>query len=196
MGTVPGGTVTAIDGLWYLADEAARTAERTYHRLADRYGGEYLERTYRKGVGRRRFRTLAERIESTGAPYGAHTLVYRPSGDLLLVRHEGVDQWVLPGGDVEGEETFRETARRELREEAGIDASYEGLAMLTRVEVRCDDHETWGVMPVFRARATTTETAVADPDGEIGAARWFAPETVPEDTRDREDVLAAARSVA
>ena len=188
--------MTAVDGLWYLADEAARTAERAYHRLAERHDAGYLERTYHKRVGRCRFRTLAGRIEATGAPYGAHTLVYRPSGELLLVRHEGVGQWVLPGGDIEDGETFRETAERELHEEAGVDASYEGLAMLVRVEVRCDGHETWGVMPVFRARATTTETAVADPDGEITAARWFAPGAVPEDTRDREDVLAAAEALA
>ncbi len=190
--------MTTFDGLWYLADESTRQAERTYHRVRDRYDGEYLERTYRKRVGRGRFRTLAERIADRGAPYGAHTLVDRPSGELLLVRHAGVDQWVLPGGDLEGEESFREAARRELREEAGIRASYDGLAMLVRVEVSCDAHETWGVMPVFRAAAGagTAEPTVADPDDEIVAARWFAPEAVPEDTRDREDVLAAARAVA
>jgi 8-oxo-dGTP diphosphatase len=187
--------MTTFDGLWYLADESSRQAERTFHRLEDRYDGEYLERTYRKYVSRGRFRTLAERIRDHGAPYGAHTLVYRPSGEVLLVRHGSVDKWVLPGGDLEGQESFREAARRELREEAGIGAGYEGLAMLVRVEVVCDGHETWGVMPVFRGRAAATETAVADPDGEIVAARWFPVDAVPEDTRDREDVVAAARAV-
>ncbi|WP_254841252.1 NUDIX hydrolase [Natronomonas marina] len=188
--------MTTFDGLWYLADEATRRAERAYHRTVDRHDGGYLERTYRKYVSRGRFRTLTERITDSGAPYGAHTLVYRPSGELLLVRHEGVGKWVLPGGDLEGSETFHEAARRELREETGIGASYEGLAMLVRVEIACDDHETWGVMPVFLARAEAVELTVADPDDEIGAARWFAPESVPEDTRDREDIIAAANAVA
>lgn len=188
--------MTTFDGLWYLADESGRQAERVYHRIRERYDDDYLERTYRKFVSRGRFRTLAERIEDRGAPYGAHTLASRPSGELLLVRHGGVGQWVLPGGDLEGEESFHEAARRELREEAGIDATYDGLAMLVRVEVACDDHETWGVMPVFRARTTATDPTVADPDDEIVAADWFAPEAVPEDTRDREDVIAAARAVA
>lgn len=188
--------MTTFDGLWYLADEASREAERTYHRTVERYDGDYLERTYRKYVSRGRFRTLAERIEDRGAPYGAHTLVNRPSGELLLVRHGGVDQWVLPGGDIEGEETFHEAARRELREEAGIEAGYDGLAMLVRVEIATSDHETWGVMPVFRARTTAAEPTVADPDDEIVAADWFAPDAVPEDTRDREDVIAAARTIA
>lgn len=188
--------MTTFDGLWYLADEATREAERIYHRIRDRYDDEYLERTYRKHVPRGRFRTLAERIEDRGAPYGAHTLVHRSTGELLLVRHGGVDQWVLPGGDLEGGESFHEAARRELREEAGIDATYDGLAMLVRVEIACSDHETWGVMPVFRARAAAAEPTVADPDEEIVAADWFAPDAVPEDTRDREDVIAAARAIA
>jgi 8-oxo-dGTP diphosphatase len=188
--------MTTFDGLWYLADEATQQAERTYHRIGDRHDAPSLERTYRKRVRRGRFRTLAERIADRGAPYGAHTLVNRPSGELLLVRHDGVDQWVLPGGDLEGAESFHEAARRELREEAGIEARYDGLAMLVRVEVRCADHETWGVMPVFRAEADAADPTVTDPDDEIVAARWFAPEAVPEDTRDREDVLAAARAVA
>ena len=187
--------MTTFDGLWYLTDEADRAAERARHRLRDRYGDDHLERTYRKRVSRGRFRTLAERIREGGAPYGAHTLVSRPSGELLLVRHGGVDMWVLPGGEPESGESFRETAARELGEEAGIEARYDGLAMSVRVEVVHGDHETWGVMPVFGARASATASPTAtDPDGEITAARWFPPEAVPEDTRDREDVIAAARA--
>lgn len=188
--------MTTVDGLWYLADEAARRAERAYHMATDTYGSGRLERTYRKHVSRGRFRTLAERIQDCGAPYGAHTLVYRPSGELLVVRHEDVDMWVLPGGGVDGSESFREAAERELGEEAGIDAVYDGLAMLNRVEITCGSCETWGVLPVFCARAETTDTSVEDPDDEISTARWFDPGALPEDTRDREDVLAAVRAVA
>lgn len=188
--------MTTVDGLWYLADEAQQHAAQAYHRTVDAHGEGHLERTYRKHVSRGRFRTLAERIQRSGAPYGAHTLVYRPSGELLLVRHEGVEMWVLPGGGIDGSESFREAAERELREEAGVDAAYDGLAMLNRVEISCGGHETWGVLPVFCAQAETTETTIADPDDEISAARWFELTSVPEDTRDREDLIDAARAVA
>ncbi len=40
---------------------------------------------------------------------------------------------------------------------------------------------------MFEARAETTAVSVSDPDGEISEARWF--ETLPEDTRDREEIL-------
>ncbi|MFB6206097.1 MAG: NUDIX hydrolase [Haloglomus sp.] len=176
----------ALDDLWYLADEADQHAEQAYHRLRERHDG-FLERTREKRVSRSRFRTLARRIRETGTPYGAHTLVYRPDGELLLVRHDAVDMWVLPGGGIDDGESFLETARRELAEEAGVEAAYEGLGVLGRVEVRAGDYDTWGVLPVYAARAASDATPeVRDPDGEISDARWFA--DLPEDTRDR-DIL-------
>ena len=173
--------------LWFLADEARQQAECAYHRLTDRYD-DYLEFERARSVSRERFRTLAERIRSSGALYGAHTVVHRESGDLLLVRHEGVDLWVLPGGCVDPGESLREAARRELAEEAGVAADYEGLAMVTRVAIRHGDRTTWGVLPVFEARSEDATPRVDDPDGEIGEARWFS--EPPADTRDRENLLA------
>jgi 8-oxo-dGTP diphosphatase len=180
--------MTAVDDLWYLADTACQQAAQAYHRLVERHD-DYLETSHDKRVSRRRFRTLARRINRTGAPYGAHTLVHRP-GEVLLCRHDGVDLWVLPGGGVDADETFRETASRELDEEAGLDVTYEGLGMLSRVEVHCPGHHTWGVLPVYAAEAETYDPTVDDPDGEIVDARWFPFTDLPEDTRDRTDLLA------
>ena len=175
-----------VDDLWYHAHRAGQVGERAYHRLRERNPDaavtEQIER-----VGRRRFRQLAERVERTGAPFGAHTIVYRTSGDLLLVRHDGVDLWVVPGGGVHDDESFREAAERELAEEAGVEATYDGLTTLTRVEILHGDRSIVGVLPVYAARAETDDPAVADPDDEISAARWF--ETLPEDTRDRDSLV-------
>jgi len=176
-----------VDDLWFLAQRASQQAERAYHDLtADREG--FVEFDRERSVSRHQFRTLAERVAATGAPYGAHTVVYRENGDLLLVRHEGVDRWVVPGGGVHEDESYRTAAERELREEAGVGADYEGLAMLTDVTFRSGGHETWGVLPVFAARADDATPTVDDPDGEISDARWF--DTLPEDTRDRDDLRA------
>lgn len=174
--------MTSIDDLWFLADTASQRAEQAAHQLRTRYD-DYLGKRQSRRVSRRRFRTLAERIRLSGAPYGAHTIVHREDGDVLLVRHDGIDQWVLPGGEVARDETFREAARRELAEEAGIEAEYDGLALLVTVEIESDGHETWGVMPIFEAQARNERTVIDDPDGEISDARWFT--TVPPDSRDR-----------
>ncbi len=188
--------MTAVDGLWYLADQAEQRAEQAYHRVTETYADDYLGRTYRKRVSRARFRVLTDRIRQNGTPYGVHTLVQRKSGELLVVRHDGVGLWVLPGGGVDSSETLQEAARRELREEAGIEANYRGLAMLNRIEISCRGCNTWGLLPVFHAVAETTEPTISDPDEEISAARWFRPGQLPEDTRDRDDLIDAARAVA
>ncbi|MFC6904449.1 NUDIX hydrolase [Halalkalicoccus tibetensis] len=179
--------MTTIDELWFRASEASQRAEQAYQRLRERHDS-FLRIDHSRRVSRSRFRTLIERVRQSGAPYGAHTIVYRPSGELLLVRHEGVDLWVLPGGEVDPDEGFERAAVRELAEEAGVEADYEGLGILTQVTIRCGEYETWGVIPIFAARALSTETYIADPDGEISDARWFS--ELPEDTRDREDLLA------
>ncbi|WP_302082866.1 NUDIX hydrolase [Salinibaculum rarum] len=179
--------MTSLDDLWYLADEAAQQAEQTYHDLQDRYE-ETLTFETTKYVSRPRFRTVASRIQENGAPYGAHTLVTRPSDQLLLVRHAGVGMWVLPGGETEASETFREGAERELEEEAGVTAAYDGMGLLGSVQFVSGDHSTWGVLPVFEATVhrESDDPTVADPDDEITAAQWFS--DLPEDTRDREQL--------
>jgi 8-oxo-dGTP diphosphatase len=177
--------MTTVDDLWFLSDVARQQAEQTYHEVADRHQ-EYLEFTRERRVSRDRFRTVAERIRENGLPYGAHTVTVNDDGELLLVWHDLVEMWVLPGGEVEADDSFRAAAERELQEEAGIEAAYDGLGMLARVEFRCDEYTTWGVLPIFEARARSTELHVADPDGEITDAGWFA--DLPADTRDRDQL--------
>lgn len=175
--------MTAVDELWFLADEAERRAEELYHDLRDHHG-EVMEPSLTRQVPRPHFRRAVERASETGAPYGVHTVVYRPSGALLLARHEQVDKWVLPGGEIGAGETLREAAERELHEEVGVEVDYDGLAMLIRADIRADGHSTQGIVPVYAAEAETYEPSVSDPDGEITDAAWF--EDLPEDTRDRE----------
>ncbi|MWG33910.1 NUDIX hydrolase [Halomarina oriensis] len=175
-----------VGDLWFLAEAADQRAERAYHAFTDRYD-EFLTFERTDHVSHGRFRTLARRSRDCGTPYGVHTVVHREDGELLLVRHDGVDLWVLPGGCVEADETHREAARRELAEEAGVEVSTDGLAMVTRLTIRSGSHEMSGVLPVFAARAESHDPEISDPDCEISAARWF--DRLPEDTRDREDLL-------
>lgn len=176
-----------LDDLWFLADEANQRAEQAYHHLRSGYRG-FIETSRTRRVSRSHFRTLARRVKETGAPYGAQTIVHR-DGRLLLVRHEGVDMWVLPGGEVARDESYREAAERELAEEAGLSADYEGLAIASRIDIKCDDYVTWGVLPMFTASPRTTEPTVNDPDGEISDAAWFPFDDLPADTRDRSELI-------
>jgi 8-oxo-dGTP diphosphatase len=171
-----------VDRLWYLADRAERRAEQIYYDLTSNFES-FIEYSQTRRVSRPRFRTLAQRIDDTGTPFGAHTIPYRPTGEILLVRHDGVDKWVLPGGEVERDESLDAAAQRELDEEAGIEASYGGLGLLGTIRIQSGRHDTWGLIPVYEAEAITTVPTITDPDDEISAASWF--DDLPTDTRDR-----------
>ena len=63
---------------------------------------------------------------------------------VLLVRRKHAPfagLWSLPGGKAEGQETPRETACRELKEETGLEAEIAGV--VDRVTVTEDDSESY-----------------------------------------------------
>ena len=53
---------------------------------------------------------------------GATTLVFNEKKELLLNLRSDTNTWGIPGGSMELYETIEETAVRELKEEAGINA--------------------------------------------------------------------------
>ena len=48
----------------------------------------------------------------------------RNDGEILLVRHKRLELWLPVGGEIEPGETPLEAARRELREETGLEGAF------------------------------------------------------------------------
>jgi 8-oxo-dGTP diphosphatase len=69
----------------------------------------------------RRLGDALVRLSTANYTVGAICVVSRPDGRILLVKPSYRDGWSVPGGLVGRRETPRDAARRELREEVGLD---------------------------------------------------------------------------
>jgi 8-oxo-dGTP pyrophosphatase MutT (NUDIX family) len=101
-----------------------------------------------------------------------------PDGRVLLGEHLLSGLWLPAGGHVEPGEDPTETARREAREELGVDASVTGPVFLSVSRtVGAGSHtdvSLWFPFPLDPATPITVETR------EFRSVRWWEPGEVPE----------------
>lgn len=131
------------------------------------------------------------RVLAPGFTVGAICLIERSDGALLLVRQSYRQRWGVPGGLLQRGERPEDAARREVREEVGLDIELVGepAVVVDPVPRRVDI--------VFRARpAGDRADPVAEPSSpEITEARWFPPHELPELQAETSSALVAlARS--
>ena len=109
---------------------------------------------------------------------GVRVIVTDENGRVLLVRHKYLPGWYLPGGGVEKGEILVETAKRELREEAGVKALGDPklLGMFLNREGFGRDH-----IGLFEVKVWVAEANHLKPNAEILEARFFPPASLPAD---------------
>lgn len=102
-------------------------------------------------------------------------------------------QWALPGGFVEPYEPLESAARRELREETGVEPAH--LEQLHTFGAPGRDPRGWTISVAYLARASAEEAATWQPraGSDAGDVRWFALQTLPALAFDHGHILAHAR---
>lgn len=106
---------------------------------------------------------------------GAMCVIERADGALLFVRHSYRSRWGVPGGLLNRREAPDHAARREVREEVGLDV------VLLGEPVVVVDARPQRVDLVYRARpAPGADLAEVRPvSAEIAEVRWFLPDELP-----------------
>jgi 8-oxo-dGTP diphosphatase len=135
--------------------------------------------------------------DNTARPILAASAACFRGGKLLLARRANPPHlWTLPGGRVEPGEAAADAARRELREETGVEAEILGFAGFREMVMRDTEGkvERHFVILSFAARWRSGE---ASPVEELTAVEWIEPEAVSrfETTEGLAEIVAAARRI-
>ncbi len=113
-----------------------------------------------------------------GMTLGVRAVVLDDEGRVFLVLHSYVSGWHLPGGGVEVGESFADALKRELMEEGRIELAappvLHGLFFNGHVSRR--DHVAVYVVRHF------SQDRCPEPNREIVACGFFAPDALPEGT--------------
>lgn len=150
--------------------------------LAARYGDQY-RKSDRIEISDERFEKGVRRGDDEA--WGVGALVYR-EGAVLFVR-EG-ERWLLPGGRLESDEPPEVGAKREVREETGVDIEIVGLGAISeQTFLREGTDESYEFnFATFLGRPVEERpgTEVRSEERAVAEAAWR--RTVPENTFDRE----------
>jgi 8-oxo-dGTP pyrophosphatase MutT (NUDIX family) len=132
-------------------------------------------------------------------PYAAGAAVTDDEGQLLCVYSPAREEWETPGGAGDPGEKPEETARRETREETGVECELTGVLHTRLMQIDLGESELLPVPVVeFTGRPVGGEALAGDEvenHGEITDLDWFGPDELPTEVREYEQKVAHLRAL-
>ena len=131
--------------------------------------------------------------------YAADAAVTDDEGRLLCVYSPVREEWETPGGAGDPGERPEETARRETREETGVECELTGVLHTRLMEIDLGAPELLPVPVVeFTGRPVGGAELASDEiedHGEIADLDWFGPDELPTEVREYEQKVAHLREL-
>lgn len=113
---------------------------------------------------------------------GCGVLIENDKGQVLLQKRSDNGQWCVPGGALEPLETYKQAAKRELREEVGIEVEDLKLFGLYSGDDRLIHYPNGDVVyslsVIFTTKTYTGQ--ISDEDSEVLEHRFFNREDIPD----------------
>lgn len=162
-----------------VTDRSRTAVSRHLSRLEREFGDVEYRRVDRDHPPEE-YEELVSRFED-GRLGGAGTWTRNEEGEVLLVREVGHTAWSEPSGKHEADERFAETARRETREETGVQVELTGVfrARITTARDEADPDRPAVVRLMVYFTAEPVAGSAKPQPGETEAVDWF--DELPED---------------
>ncbi|MFP8958650.1 NUDIX domain-containing protein [Natrialbaceae archaeon A-CW3] len=155
-----------------ITDDSEREVDALVSRLEADYGSfDRIEKTWTHLPDEQK--RILERYERDKLG-GAGVWLRNTAGEILLVRNEGDDGWADPGGKVDPGESVERAAKREVREEAGVDCRLTGVCEVHTITNRCETNALPDVLEaivIFDGEYVSGEPQPRE--GEIADVDWF-----------------------
>ncbi|MFC6991109.1 NUDIX hydrolase [Haladaptatus sp. GCM10025707] len=151
-----------------------RHVEETIRRFDAAYGTyEIVEKEATWST--ERYDEAAAHFDETGDLGGAGVWLSNRDGEVLLIQRDGETTWTAPGGYINPDETYEQTARREVREETSVECLLTGLNQVHVTAVTDATDPTrptlFNLSVVFDGQHLSG-TPTPEP-GEVAAVKWW-----------------------
>lgn len=106
--------------------------------------------------------------------FSAGGIVFNDKGQVLITQHSSNKHWGFPKGHIEKDQSSKQAALREVKEEGGIEAEIIEKVGENKYFYSMDNEKRFKVVVMFLMKYKSGD--IKDHDFEVSEARWVIPQ--------------------